>query len=321
MSYFKVLAVYLLPPLVLLSIYVHREVWSWGGARLDAKIPGFRREKRSPSSSTVAKPDWKPYLAILVHVLLALIYTSPWDNYLVASGVWWYNPELVTGITLGWVPIEEYTFFILQTLLTGLWGLYLLRGSTVQSPVYKARSGVRFWASLLVLLFWIGSVFMLILDWMPGRYLALILSWALLPILLQVVFGADLLLAEWKRVIMVVMVPTLYLWWVDALAIASGTWTIDPAQTTGVKWGVLPLEEFLFFFMTNLMIAFGLTLMLSPYSSGRIRYCGQVISDRLQKRLSGGIQKTYPGAELGNWEQRIGNDQDKHKLSNLGKTR
>lgn len=52
-----------------------------------------------------------PGRALLLHVVLAVVYTAPWDNYLVATGVWSYNPGLVTGVTLGWVPIEEYTFF------------------------------------------------------------------------------------------------------------------------------------------------------------------------------------------------------------------
>ena len=45
---------------------------------------------------------------LLAHVLAAVIYTTPWDNYLVATSVWSYNPALVTGVTIGWVPIEEY---------------------------------------------------------------------------------------------------------------------------------------------------------------------------------------------------------------------
>src|SRR5512142_2737525 len=58
---------------------------------------------------------------------IALIYTTPWDNYLVANRIWWYHPDLVTGITIGWVPIEEYTFFLLQPLMSGLWFLFVSR--------------------------------------------------------------------------------------------------------------------------------------------------------------------------------------------------
>lgn len=68
----------------------------------------------------------------IVGVLLALIiaavaYTTPWDNYLVATRVWYYDPHLVMNITLGYVPLEEYLFFALQTLLTGFFTLWLWR--------------------------------------------------------------------------------------------------------------------------------------------------------------------------------------------------
>src|SRR5262247_2289781 len=59
------------------------------------------------------------WIAIGIHVLLAVLYTTPWDNYLVATKVWYYNPKLVTGFIIGYVPIEEYTFFILETILAG----------------------------------------------------------------------------------------------------------------------------------------------------------------------------------------------------------
>src|SRR5574341_552359 len=55
------------------------------------------------------------WVAIGIHIFLAVAYTTPWDNYLVATGVWYYNPELVMGILLGHVPIEEYTFFVAET--------------------------------------------------------------------------------------------------------------------------------------------------------------------------------------------------------------
>ena len=43
---------------------------------------------------------------------VALIYTTPWDNYLIMRGVWSYPEGVVLG-TLGYVPIEEYGFMIM----------------------------------------------------------------------------------------------------------------------------------------------------------------------------------------------------------------
>jgi len=66
-------------------------------------------------------------LGLLLLIAAALIYTTPWDNYLVATRVWYYDPQLVLNIILGYVPLEEYAFFILQTLLAGLFVLWLWR--------------------------------------------------------------------------------------------------------------------------------------------------------------------------------------------------
>jgi lycopene beta-cyclase len=59
--------------------------------------------------------------------VIAVIYTTPWDNYLVATGILHYEPNLVLGFNLGYVPIERYAFFVLQTLLTGVFAFWLWR--------------------------------------------------------------------------------------------------------------------------------------------------------------------------------------------------
>lgn len=66
-------------------------------------------------------------IATVLTVLIALLYTTPWDNYLVATGVWYYDPARVWNIILGYVPLEEYLFFILQPVLGALITLALLR--------------------------------------------------------------------------------------------------------------------------------------------------------------------------------------------------
>jgi lycopene cyclase domain-containing protein len=56
-------------------------------------------------------------------LLLVVVYaaTSPWDNLAVKWGLWGFEPERIWGIKLGYLPLEEYLFFGLQTLLVGLW--------------------------------------------------------------------------------------------------------------------------------------------------------------------------------------------------------
>lgn len=73
-------------------------------------------------------PWWRR--AVAFTIVLALLYTTPWDNYLVATGVWTYDRERVWNIVLGYVPLEEYLFFVLQVVLTGLVTLALLGRET-----------------------------------------------------------------------------------------------------------------------------------------------------------------------------------------------
>ena len=93
MTYFGFLLRFLVVP-----ILVFLAITYWDNRR-NKQIAGFRN----------GRAVW---IAIAVHVVLAVVYTTPWDNYLVATGVWYYNPALVTGIVIGYVPIEEYTFFV-----------------------------------------------------------------------------------------------------------------------------------------------------------------------------------------------------------------
>ena len=252
MTYFGVLATFILPPLLVLMVVVPRDVWR----RL------IRRQ---------GVINWQPYIIVLVHVVMALIYTTPWDNYLVATGVWWYNPQLVTGITMGWVPIEEYTFFVVQTLLSGLWTLAVIRFGFKVPPDLAPNPTLRRRACIGVGAVWSISTVILLVGWQPGTYLTLILSWALIPVLIQLAFGADILLANSRPLLAAIVAPTLYLWVIDTLAIRSGTWSIGPLQTTGLVLIALPVEEMLFFLMTNVIIACGMTLMLSEASKQRAR--------------------------------------------------
>lgn len=67
------------------------------------------------------------WLALLALMLIALVYTTPWDNYLVIRGVWSFDDDRILGIFFWRVPLEEYLFYLLQVLITGLFTVWLLR--------------------------------------------------------------------------------------------------------------------------------------------------------------------------------------------------
>jgi lycopene cyclase domain-containing protein len=111
---------------------------------------------------------------------------------------------------------------------------------------------------------WLACILPALGGWRPGNYLALQVGWLLPPIILQLLVGAEILWQYRRLVAAGIGAAWLYLSAADAVAIHAGTWTIDPAQTVGILiGGVLPLEESLFFLLTNTLIVFGMTLMLT----------------------------------------------------------
>jgi lycopene beta-cyclase len=218
------------------------------------------------------------WTGIVVHVLLAVVYTTPWDNYLVATGVWYYNPDLVTGLVFGYVPIEEYTFFVLETILSGLWWWFLARRLTPPQNEFKSNKILVYLSTALLVSLWLVSTYLFFFGDNTLTYLSIILFWALPPIVIQMLFGADILWHYRKLVFWGISVPGTYLSLMDILALSDTTWTISPSQTTGLLFfGILPLEEVVFFFITNVMIVFGMTLLLANVSQERLA----VIRDRV----------------------------------------
>lgn len=252
MTYFGFLAQFVgIPILILLA-------WT---------IFDYRRGKRLPSVLN----SWPVWAGIGAHMLVALVYTTPWDNYLVASGVWWYDPNLVTGIVFGWVPVEEYTFFLVQPILTGLWLFALTRYLPLPTEALDNRWYIRLIPLAILAMIWIIAAVILLTAWKPGTYLGLELIWALPPIMLQIAFGGDILWKYRRVIFLAIASASLYLSAADYLAIGSGTWTIDPAQSLQIYLaGVLPIEEFIFFTLTNVLLVFGLTLVMAQESHQRV---------------------------------------------------
>lgn len=233
MSYLTFHFVFLLPPIVLMLMTLPRPLGGVGGIRAKLAIP--------------------------VLCLIAFSYTTPWDNYLVAREVWWYGPERVWA-TIGYVPVEEYMFFLLQPILTGLFLYHYLgrwrSGSRPASDTAHLVGGAVF-GSLSLLAF-----FVLASGWDPGLYMSLILGWAC-PILAGMwVYDGETLWRERESLWIGVGIPTIYLWIADATAIHLNIWMISEEYTLGINPFGLPVEEATFFLMTNLLVVKGILLVL-----------------------------------------------------------
>lgn len=211
------------------------------------------------------------WTAIFAHILVAVIYTTPWDNYLVATGVWYYNPDLVTGIVIGYVPIEEYTFFVVETILSGLWWWFLARRLSPPKTEFKPNRQIIRVSTVMLISVWAVFTYLFFFGDMKWTYLGITLFWALPAILPQFLFGADILWHYRKLVFWGILIPGTYLSLMDIVALTDTTWSISKSQTTGILFfGILPLEEVVFFFITNVLIIFGMTLVLAKVSYGRV---------------------------------------------------
>jgi lycopene cyclase domain-containing protein len=197
---------------------------------------------------------------------IALIYTSPWDQYLIRSRVWWYGDDRVIGAFMG-VPYEEYLFMAVQPILTGGLLLWLIarrgRGGIVRPAPGPGATRERTAAGLAIALSGL-AIGIPALGTEPGTYLGLLLVWAT-PVVAALVAGAWAGLKHYAREALAAWaIATLYLSVADRVAIGAEVWTISPTQSTGIMIGGLPLEEALFFALTNALVVAGAMLFLLP---------------------------------------------------------
>ena len=193
-------------------------------------------------------------------VVVALAYMTPWDNSLVARGVWWYGDGVVLG-TVWHAPVGEYTFIVLQTVVAALWLYAVLdqAGATVPYTFSGVDRRGRLFGTLAGVA--VGGVGVALLSRPPTTYLGAILAWAGPVLALQWGFAPGYLLCRWRVVVVGVGVPTGYFWLVDRMALELGLWVISPRHTTGLAPFGLPVEEAVFFLVTSLFVVQGLLLL------------------------------------------------------------
>jgi lycopene cyclase domain-containing protein len=240
-TYLQFHLLFMLPPLIVLAT----------GARKGLRVLGRR-----------AIP------ALIGVPFLALAYTTVWDSYLIRRGVWWYGPERVIGSLWG-VPFEEYLFFLLQPLLTGLvfyrFAYRLLELDPV--PVLeRSRRGIR-WVGAIIGGLWVVTGGRL-LSTDPGTYMGLILVWAGPVLALMWAYRGEWIWRFKSAAIPGIVIPTVYLWVADRTAIDQGVWEISERYTLGLAPLGLPVEEATFFLLTNMLVVFGLILFLVPGLAG-----------------------------------------------------
>ena len=190
-------------------------------------------------------------------IVLALIYTTPWGSRMIDRGVWWYG-EGVVWESLWLIPAGEYIFFVLQPILTTLFLARLSIPTDTDLSLSKSERILGATAGL-----GIGGVGALLFFAGPSTvYLGAILFWAGPILAIQWAFGWTHLWRARRTVAIAILVPTVYLWIVDWTAISLGLWVISDTYTVGIAPLGMPIEEALFFLVTNVFIVQGIVLYL-----------------------------------------------------------
>ncbi len=192
-------------------------------------------------------------LPVVVITVLALLYTTPWDNYLIARGVWWYGEGAVAA-RIWLAPVEEYLFILLQPLVATLW-LHQLPGRLVEVDVTRRDRLLGVAGGLVV-----SAVGVAALTRPATFYVGAILAWAGPVFALQWGAGWPYLVARWRTVLAGIAVPTVYFWIADAIALRNEVWSLSTELTTGIAFAGLPIEEATFFLVTNTFVIQGLVL-------------------------------------------------------------
>lgn len=191
---------------------------------------------------------------------LALIYTTPWDNYIIYHKAWWYRRDAVIG-TIGYVPIEEYLFFIIQTILTALWTTCCSRWSLNSLYLQQSNSlklhSIRYVTITILIIF-------IIIGWknaIPATktfYMGSIAWWTLLVVVFLWYVSGSYVCKRFKVTLISVLVPSVYLCYVDLIALRARVWHINEATSLEIfPVDELPIEEITFFFMTNIIVGLG----------------------------------------------------------------
>lgn len=206
---------------------------------------------------------------VLILAAIAFVWTTPWDNYLIARGVWDSPPDRVLG-RIFYVPVEEYAFFVLMPILNGAVVVWFHKFQPKSTSTWRDSQKIeRVAAACLAALLFCGGLYALRHE--SGTYLGLTLVWFTPPLLIQWMFDPRALWRGRWVVFAGTLIPSLYFGAADYFAISQGIWMISESRTTGLGLSQLPFEEVMFFAVTSLLLVQGIVLWHSIKKSPALK--------------------------------------------------
>lgn len=152
-------------------------------------------------------------------------------------------------------------FFIIQTILTTLWTTLLSRWS-LNSLYLPSKNLTTFYAIRYVMIA-IASV-VLVIGWqnaIPATktfYMGSIVWWISVVFIVLWFITGSYMCKRYKETLLSIIVPSVYLCYVDLIALRARVWHINEATSLEIFLvDELPLEEIVFFFVTNIIVVAG----------------------------------------------------------------
>lgn len=194
---------------------------------------------------------------ITVLCVIAVIYTTPWDNYIVFHKAWWYRNDAIIG-TIGYVPIEEYFFFVIQTFCTAVFTSLMTRWLQHAKYLRPPSPFKRLCVCYIIITATAPLVFLSWKHAIPATktfYIGALLWWSL-PVLMYLWYVCGVFVVN--RIftfLMCICVPSIYFCWVDLIALRADVWHINEETSLEIFFiADLPVEEILFFFISNTIV-------------------------------------------------------------------
>lgn len=247
-TYSQFHAIWTLPALALVAGIAAWRAWRQATAGAAGGAHGL------PYSSQVA-PD--AAIALKWTLLLcgvATAYTTPWDGWLIQSGVW--ASSAVAGVGPLGIPWEEYAFFVLATLLTcGTW--MCMWPARWRDVAVDARPNRLVLAAIIAV-----GIAGAAAAAAGGRifYAGALAAWAAPVLALQWAVGGHILAAHAGPLLRVILAAGGSMAIADGWAIQRNIWVLNPALSVWPWARGLHPEEVAFFLITGAMCSWGLTL-------------------------------------------------------------
>lgn len=205
-------------------------------------------------------------LAFGLVLLAVFVFTTPWDNLAAKWGIWGFPREKYT-VRLGYLPVEEYAFFLLQSanVMLAVRALFLFFPDWETGQETSLSRGTVLFLGVSIVPWLIVATQLRWLRRKAGARVnyALHLAWFLPVIYVQWIIAPPLFFAHAGMLAIITAAFGIYYTLADLAAVRAGTWFFDEKQITGLKLGgILPWEEIAFFFLTSLLVAQSYLLLL-----------------------------------------------------------